>query len=169
MMSLKHAQSTFNHGTAIINRAKQLINKHPGIYIGNLINRLQVEIESLNTEEINQMLFQLFKDGYDFKRALIYPPNTVDPIYKQLKRFTILTKGLNEMDFEIFLAITELRKRGSLFNITRRVISQNTNYFERNVKYEIGILFKNKFLLAKPSDDEPKYLDLNWDFLNGWI
>ena len=167
MMSLKHAQSTFNHGTAITNKAKQFINKHPGIYIGNLINRLQVEIESLNTEEINQMLFQISKENYDFKRALIYPPNTMNPIYKQLKRFTILTKGLNEMDFEIFIAITELRKRGSLSNITSRVISQHTTYFERNVKYEIEILFKNKFLLVKPSDEEPKYLDLNWDLVCG--
>lgn len=160
-------QNTFNHGTAITNRAKQLIQKHHGIYEGNLIHRLQVEIKSIGPEEINHIFFQLTKEGYDFQGSLIYPPNTIDPIYKQLKRFILLSNGVDDIDYEIFTTIMELKENATLQNITRRVISQNTDYSEMGVKYKIGVLFKNNFIIAKPSERDPEYLDLNWILING--
>lgn len=163
--STKQVQSTFSQGTAITNRAKQLIQKHPGIYSGNLINRLKVEIESITPEDVNRMLFQLSKENYDFKGSLIYPPKTIKPFYKQLRKFTILRNDLNGMDFEIFMAITELKGKANFSNTLRKVISQNTDYSERDVKYRSGILFRDGFILARPSEEDLKYLDLNWDLI----
>ena len=154
-------QSTFIHKTTITNRAKQLIKQNPGIYTGNLFNRLQIEIKSINSNDIKNVFFQLCNEGYDFKGELIYSPNTINPLYKKLKRFTILKPNLNEMDFEIFIAVIKLKDNASFPNITRRVISINTSYSEREVKYEIGFLFKEGFILAKPSEKEPK-LYVNW-------
>lgn len=168
MMATKshtHVQSIFKTGTAITNRAKQLIQKHPGIYSGDLINRLQMEIKSITSEDVNQMIFQLSKESYDFKGNLIYPPHTINPLYKKLKKLTLLNKELNDMDFEIFMIIIELKEEAKLQNTALRVISQNTAYSEKEVKYEMGILFKNKYILAKPSDDKPEFLDFNWDLI----
>lgn len=168
-MSIKsptRVQYTFNHGIAITNRAKQLIQKHPGIYEGNLIHRLQEEIKSIGPEKLNHIFFQLTKEGYDFKGSLIYPPNTLDSNYKKVKRFTILNKNLNDLDFEIFLAIMSLKERSNFKNIVRRVISSNIEYSEQEIRYRIGILFKDNFIIAKPSERDPKYLDLNWLRIN---
>lgn len=162
-------QSTFNQGIALTNRAKQLIQKHPGIYEGNLINRMQEEIKSIGSEEINHIFFQLTKEGYDFKGSLIYPPHTLDSNYKMVKKFTILNKSLNDLDFEIFLAIMELKERSNFQSIVRRVISSNMKYSEQEIKYRLGILFKDNFIIAKPSEQAPKYLDINWSRITGGI
>ena len=153
--------SAFSHGTAPLNRAKHLIQKHPGIYEGNLIHRLREEIGSLTPTEINDIFFQLITSGYDFKGSLIYPPNTLDPIYNQIKRFT-LTEELDEMDFEILIVTSELREKATLRSISRRVVSQNSDYSENEALYRIGLLFKNNVLRAIPSEKDMEYLELNW-------
>jgi hypothetical protein len=151
----------FSHGTAPLNHAKHLIQKHPGIYEGNLIHRLQEEIGSLAPREINHIFFQLITSNYEFKRGLIYPPNTLDPIYNQIKRFT-LNEGLDEMDFEILIVTSELKEKATLRSISRRVVSQNSDYSENEIVYRIGLLFKNNVLRATPSEKDMEYLELNW-------
>lgn len=167
MMSIEHLPGTFDHKMAIINKAKQLISKRPGIYVGDLIYHLRAELDSLSVYNIDQVFFELVKDGYEFRGSSFYPPKIVGPLYKQLKKVTILTEGLNEMDFEIFLSIWELKEKATLSNITGRVIFQNVTYSEREVKYRIGLLFKERFILARPSKKDPKYLDINWTLVNG--
>jgi hypothetical protein len=167
MMSLNHVQSKFHPKMAIVNRAKQLINEHPGMYTGNLKYHLQEENEFLSGEEIRQVFFQLFKDGYERKVSSFYPPNTLDPEYKLLRKFTIMNKDLGEMDLEILETIRDLKERANVPDTTRRVISQNIGYSEQVVKYRIGILFRYDVILAKPSNQNPVYLDINWNLITG--
>ena len=167
MMSLNHVQSKFYPKMAIVNRAKQLINEHPGMYTGNLTYHLQVENDSLSGEDIRQVFFQLLRDGYERKGSLLYPPNTLNPEYKLLRKFTIMNKDLGEMDLEILETIRDLKEKANVLNITRRIISQNVTYSERKVKYRIGILFLYDVIIAKPSNQNPVYLDINWNLITG--
>ena len=167
MMSHSHVQSKFHPKMVIVNRAKQVINEHPGMYTGNLKYHLQVENDSLSGEDIRQVFFQLLRDGYERKGSLLYPPNTLDPDYKLLRRFTIINDDLGEMDLEILETIRDLKERANVPDITRRVISQNIGYSEQVVKYRIGILFRYDVILAKPSNQKPVYLDINWDLITG--
>lgn len=168
-MTLKSHQQFQNTSTIenqLISKAKNLIHEHPGIYKGDIICRLQREVKIATIEDIQLCLIKLGRKGYFFDYRVIYPPEHEKSIYKRLKWY-ILKNHLKDEDFEILMAIHELKYNAKPGNIARYVVSLNTKYNELQVLYESSILAIKGLIIPKPSNVNQKYLDLNWEKIDG--
>ncbi len=151
-------------------KAKMYIRKFPGLYNGGLTVRLEFDFPSASKEEISLAYLQLMKEGFFFNDcdACVYPPENINETERKLAKF-VQHFGLEPIDREIFLALEELGKTKNMGEIARKVISTNSTYDERIVKYNIRKLFHDNFIIALPSNQKPEYLAVNMKLLDGEI
>lgn len=145
--------------------AKELINKHPGIYEGNLRCRILYELPKATKLDMEYAILQLIKEGFFFSMEDdIYPPNRVNKDIKDLTNF-VYYQNLSFTDYGILYELNKTKIRiKRLSELSRIVLSQGWSQDESEIKNNIQSLFQRKLIIC--SKDE---LQVNWRQIKGGI
>lgn len=158
-LNVYNTQKTFLIVSSITELAREMIEKRPGIYKGNLECWLLKNIPKSAKIDIELAFLQLLKEGYFFSyEDTIYPPNKVDVKVKILTKF-VYNQKLSFLDYGI---LYELCTNGfnRLSEFSREIVSQGWDENEREVKIRIQELFWENIII-----EDHGILKVNWELI----
>ena len=165
-------KTAYNNKIAIKSIAKRIISNNRTAYKGNLIYWIKEKLPKATNEEIEIVFHELADEGFFFTASgIIYPPNYTNPGEIQITKF-ISQFGLSMMDLDILTSILKINeenllkeRKPELSTLSRLIVSQCTCYDEIHVKIRIQELLISKILIAIPSNQNPKSIEVNWKLI----